>query len=124
MSQQPTTTFVVQKIIGPYVVDEIPPPLQITFKDCDANVIDLSSGYAVKFEIIRLGGTDPGSLGLGGSTLPDAVNGVTQYEWLNTDFQTAGMYRGVMWAANGTLRYSSIFYEWFVRDSLTTPGVS
>jgi len=123
MAHVATETFVTQEIIGPYVVDEIPPPLQITFKDCNSTIIDLS-GYTPKFEIIRLDGADPGNLGLGNSTIiAPPTDGITQYQWADTDFQTAGMYRGVMWAANGTLRYASIFFEWFVRDSLTTPGV-
>ena len=118
-----TATFVQQQIIGPYALDEIPAPLQITFKDCNGTIIDLN-GYTPKFEIIRLDGVTPPNMGLGNSTLIDSGNtGITQYEWVDTDFQTEGMYRGVMWAANGTLRYASIFFEWFVRDSLTTPGV-
>lgn len=115
-------TFVQQEIIGPYVVDEIPAPLQITFKDCNGTVIDLT-GYSLDFQIIRLDATTPSGVPAGNSTAVDAANGVTQYEWDAVDFQTAGMYRGVMWAANGTLRYASIFFEWFVRDSGTTPGV-
>jgi len=115
--------FVTQTLIGPYAKDEIPAPLQITFKDCDAAAIDLS-GYTTKFEIVRIdGGTDPGNLGEGVSTIPDEAGGITQYQWDANDFLTPGMFRGVMWAANGTLRYASVFFEWTVKDSLTTPGV-
>ena len=100
------------------------PPLQITFTDCNSNAIDLS-GFSVQFEIVSIdGATTPTGIAAGTSSIVgDATNGVTQYVWDAVDFQTAGMFRGVMWAANGTVRYASEFFEWFVRDSLTTPGV-
>lgn len=120
MSHVATETFIQQQLIGPYAVDEIPAPLQITFKDCNSTVIDLS-GFTPEFKIVRLDGADPGGLGLGSATIIDAANGVTQYEFVETDFETEGMYRGVMWCANGTLRYASVFFEWFIRDSLTIP---
>ena len=124
MSNVAAETFIKQTLIGPYAVGEIPPPLQITFTDCAGSIIDLS-GYSVSFSIVSIdGNATPSGVAAGiSSVVGDAVNGITQYVWEEADFQTEGMFRGVMWAANGTLRYSSEFFEWFVRDSLTTPGV-
>lgn len=120
MAHVATETFVQQTLIGPYAVDEIPAPLQITFKDCNNVILDLS-GFTPEFKIVRLDGTTPVGIGAGAATIPDPVNGLTQYEWAEIDFEEEGMYRGVMWCANGTLRYASIFFEWFIRDSLTVP---
>jgi hypothetical protein len=112
-------TFVDQQLIGPYAVGEIPAPLQITFKDiCDV-VMDLT-GFTAEFEIIRLDGTTPSNMGLGTPSIPDASNGITQYVWDYRDFLTEGHYRGVMWVGDGSQRYASEWFEWFVRDSLTT----
>jgi len=112
-------TFVTQQLIGPYVVDELPAPLQITFKDFQSNIIDLT-GFTATFDIIRLDGTTPTGIGAGIATIPSPASGLTQYAWALIDFQSAGMYRGVMWVRDGSQRYASEFFEWFVRDSQTT----
>lgn len=119
MTNIASETFVQQKLIGPYVIGEIPAPLLITFKDASNVVLDLSE-YTADFEIVRLDGDTPAGIGAGAASIPDEVGGVTQYVWESFDFQTEGLYRGVMWCGNGTLRYASEFFEWFIRDSLTS----
>ena len=112
-------TFIDQQLIGPYAIGEVPAPLQITFKDNDDVVMDLTS-YTASFEIIRLDDTTPSGIGAGVSSIPTPVSGITQYAWVAADFLTAGHYRGVMWVGDGSNRYSSEWFEWFVRDTGTT----
>jgi len=111
--------FTTQQIIGSYILGELPKALQITFKDDSDVVIDLT-GFTAKFEIVRLDGTDPGNLGQGTPSIVTEASGLTQYIWHANDLLTVGMYRGIMWVGDGTNRYGSDFFEWFVRDSLTT----
>lgn len=116
-------TFIDQQLIGPYAVGEKPAPLQITIKDSNSTVIDLT-GFTASFEITRLDGTDPSGLGGGTTTIPDESNGITQYAFSADDFSAEGHYRGVMWVGDGSVRYSSEWFEWFVRDSGTdTPDI-
>jgi hypothetical protein len=115
----PVNTWVEQNIIGPYVLGEKPTPLQISFTDSEGNALDLT-GFTAEFEIIQLDGDTPAGMGAGVSSIPDEANGTTQYVWLEADFQTAGMFRGVMWVGDGSQRYASEFFEWFIRDSSTT----
>jgi len=115
-----TAIYITQQIIGAYLKGEIPQAVQVTFKDDAGTVLDLS-GFTAQFEIIRIdGGTDPGNLGQGTPSIPTPLSGLTQYVWHANDLLTVGMYRGIMWVGDGTNRYGSEFFEWFVRDSLTT----
>jgi len=115
-------TFIKQYLIGPYAVGETPDALQISFKNSGGDALDLT-GYSLGFSIIRLDGDDPGGLAAGVSSLSDAANGVTQYQWDADDFLTEGHYRGVMWVTNGSIRRASEIFEWYVRDTGTTSPV-
>ena len=112
-------TFIKQQLIGPYAIGEIPSPLQITITDYDGAVIDLTD-FTAKFKIVRLDDDTPSGLATGSSTIFDASNGVTQYSFVAADFTTSGHYRGVMWVGDGSVRYSSDMFEWFIRDNGTT----
>lgn len=101
--------------IGPFAVDEIPQALQITFKDSNDVVIDLT-GYTAEFQIIAVDQVISG-LGAGTPTVESPeTNGVTQYVWAAADFTTAGLYRAQMWVGNGTNRLVSEVFEWFVEE--------
>lgn len=118
-----TAIYTAQQIIGSYVKGEIPLPLVISITDNNDAVLDLT-GFTAVFEIVRIDdGTDPGNLGDGTASIPTPLGGVTQYVWNANDFLTEGAFRGVMWVGDGTNRYSSEFFEWFVRDSTTTVPV-
>jgi len=112
--------YTTQQMIGAYLKGEIPQALQISFKNDAGAILDLS-GFTAQFEIIRIDdGVDPGNLGQGVSSVPTPSSGITQYVWHENDLLTVGMYRGIMWVGDGTNRYGSEFFEWFIRDSLTT----
>lgn len=115
----PVNTWVEQNIIGPYVLGEKPTPLQISFTDSDGNALDLT-GFTASIDIVRLDGTDPGNLGEGISTIPNLTGGIVQYAWAENDFLTEGMFRLVAWVGDGSQRYASEFFEFFVRNSSTT----
>lgn len=95
---------------GPYVVGEIPPPLQYQFQDSNGLAIDLT-GHTVKFSVREQYGTATEY----DAVLSDAANGIVQYAWTGGEFPTAGSYRSEFWAGNGTIRYASILIEFDVR---------
>lgn len=107
--------------IGPFTLGEKPEPLQITIQDFDGNAVSLSS-YTAKFVIESVDQTVNG-LGEGTSEIVTPASGITRYNWAVSDFTTAGFYRGQMWVGNGTYRYASDIFEWFVRDLTTAPSI-
>lgn len=107
--------------IGPFSLGEKPEPLQITIQDADGNAISLT-GYTVSFVIEAVDQTVAG-LGAGTSEIVTPASGITRYNWAAADFATAGLYRGQMWVGNGTYRYASDVFEWFVRDNTTAPSI-
>ena len=107
--------------LGPFSLGEKPEPLQITIQDADGNVINLT-GYTAKFVIKSVDQTVSG-LGGGVSDLVTPATGITRYTWAAADFTTAGFYVGQMWVGNGSLRYASDIFEWFVRSNTLAPSV-
>lgn len=95
---------------GPYVVGEIPPPLQYQFQDASGAAIDLT-GFTAKFSVREQYGTAVEF----SATVADAASGIVQYAWTGGEFPTAGSYRSEFWAGNGTIRYASILIEFDVR---------
>jgi len=107
--------------LGPFTKGEIPEPLQVTIQDVDGTAINLS-GFTASFKIEAVDQTVSG-LGAGTSSIPTAASGITQYAWVAADFTTAGFYRGQMWVGDGTNRYASEVYEWFVYDITDAPSI-
>lgn len=107
--------------IGPFSVGEKPEPLQITLQDADGAALTLT-GYTASFVIESVDETVSG-LAAGTSDIVTPASGITRYTWAAADFTTAGFYRGQMWVGNGTYRYASDIFEWFVRDVTTAPSI-
>lgn len=106
--------------IGPYVVGEIPPPLEYTFLDASGLAINLT-GYTVRFQQAEMHGggfVDPSTVV---ATLADAVAGRVTYAWVNGDFAQPGRYGGMFFVGNGTNRYASWLITWTVCASVDTP---
>lgn len=116
-----TLEFIDVTRIGPFSIGEKPEPLQITIQDYNGTAINLT-GYTATF-IIEAVDQTVSSLGGGTSSIPTPASGITQYIWHANDFLTAGLYRAQMWAGNGTYRYASKIFEWFVQDATTAPNV-
>lgn len=109
------------QVLGPYSIGEIPSAFQVTITDDSNNAIDLT-GFTAEFVIEAVDETIA-NLGLGTSDITNEVGGVTQYQWVATDFANAGHFRAQMWVGNGTVRYASDVFEWFVRDTTDAPSV-
>jgi len=116
-----TKEYVPVTRIGPFTLGEKPEPLQITLQDADGSAISLT-GYTAQFVIESIDQTVSG-LASGTSEIVTAASGITRYTWAAADFTTAGFYRGQMWVGNGTYRYASDVFEWFVRDLTTAPSI-
>lgn len=105
--------------IGPYVVGEIPPPLEYTFLDANGVAINLT-GFAVRFQRALVDGGFTGAVTLNGA-LSDAVNGKVTYTWTAADFPSPGRYGGMFFVGNGVNRYASWLITWTTCASVDTP---
>lgn len=106
--------------IGPYVVGEIPPPLEYTFLDSNGVVINLT-GYAVRFQRAEIVAGNYVEATTVPATLADAVNGKVLYPWTAADFAHPGRYGGMFFVGNGTNRYASWLITWTTCASVDTP---
>jgi hypothetical protein len=98
---------------GPYVVGEIPPPLQYQFLDSDGLPLNLL-GFTAKF-ICREQNGAPVTYT---ATFADAASGIAQFAWTGGEFPTSGSYLAEFWAGNGTNRYASILIRFSVRTAV------
>ena len=106
--------------IGPYVVGEIPPPLEYTFLDANGVAINLT-GFTVRFQRAEIaGGVFMNPTTLNGA-LADAVNGKVTYTWTAADFPHPGKYGGMFFVGNGTNRYASWLITWTTCASVDVP---
>lgn len=105
--------------IGPYVVGEIPPPLEYTFLDFNGVVINLT-GYTVRFQRAEILGAFTNAVTVN-ANLTDPVNGRVTYTWTAADFSSPGRYGGMFFVGNGTNRYASWLITWTTCASVDTP---
>ena len=114
-----TTDHVNVQRIGPYTKGEIPRALDITFKDLDGTVLNLT-GFSADMVIIAVDKVVAG-LGAGASTIPTPLLGLARYAITAADVAVAGMFRAQMWADAGTTRYASDVFEYIVEDITENP---
>lgn len=107
--------------IGPYVVGEIPPPLEYTFLDANGVAINLT-GFTVRFQRAEIDGGFANAVTVNGA-LSDAVNGKVTYSWIAADFSYPGRYGGMFFVGNGTNRYASWLITWTTCMSVDVPPV-
>lgn len=105
--------------IGPYVVGEIPPPLEYTFLDANGVAINLT-GFTVRFQRAEIDGGFANAVTVNGA-LSDAVNGKVTYSWIATDFSYPGRYGGMFFVGNGTNRFASWLITWTTCASVDVP---
>jgi hypothetical protein len=107
-----------QDTIGPYVVGEIPAPLEYQFLDYAGGPINLA-GYTAKFQRGERGNTAPFiNVVTLNAVITDAANGKVTYTWVASDFPAPGPYAGMFWVGNGTQRYASLLITWTVCASV------
>jgi hypothetical protein len=105
--------------IGPYVVGEIPIPLEYTFTDSNGVAINLT-GFTARFQRGEIDGTFTNAVTVN-ATITDAVNGKVTYTWTAADFAQPGRYGGMFFVGNGTNRYASWLITWTTCASVNTP---
>lgn len=99
--------------IGPFVVGEIPAPLQYQFLDQNGSAINVT-GYAARF-IYR----PPTGIAVDvAATVTDGPNGLVTYVWTGTEFALTGRYHAEMWIGNGVQRFASDRITWIVRSPI------
>lgn len=98
--------------IGPYVVGEIPAPLEYQFLDSAGSPINLT-GYTAKFQRgVKANATNYVSVATLNATVTDAANGKVTYTWVAADFSGPGTYGGMFYVGNGTNRFASLLITW------------
>lgn len=105
--------------IGPYVVGEIPPPLEYTFLDASGVAINLT-GFVARFQRAEIQGGFTGGVTVN-AAVTDPVNGKVTYTWTATDFPHPGRFGGMFFVGNGTNRYASWLIVWTTCASVDTP---
>lgn len=106
--------------IGPYTTGEAPEPIDVTIKDYDGNVVDLTD-FTPTVRIVSVDETISG-IGEGTASVPSPSSGVVRYTWAAADFANAGMYRLQVWVVHSSGRkYASDVFEYFVQTVTTAP---
>jgi hypothetical protein len=100
--------------IGPYVVGEIPAPLEYTFLESDGSPIDLT-GYTARFVVRPV---DSGISVTYNAAVTNPTGGVVTYTWGGTEFADPGPHWAQFWVGNSTNRFASLRLEYSVQDSV------
>ena len=105
--------------IGPYVVGEIPIPLEYTFVDSDGVPLHLN-GFTVRFQRGEIDGGFVNAVTVN-ATLTNGPGGVVTYDWTAADFPHPGRFGGMFFVGNGTNRYASWLITWTTCASVDVP---
>lgn len=102
----------------PFVVGEIPDPLEYQFLDGNGAPMPLA-GYSAKFSTRLVEGSVP-IVNNAAATISDAPNGKVTYAWTGAEFPYPGKYYAEFWIGNGTQRYASVRIKFTVRSTVST----
>ena len=105
--------------IGPYVVGEIPPPLEYTFLDATGAAINIT-GYAARFQQAEIDGGFTNAT-TSNAVVTDGANGKVTFTWTAANFAHPGRFGGMFFVGNGTNRYASWLITWTTCASVDTP---
>lgn len=110
--------------IGPFVVGEIPAPLEYQFLSNTGIALDIT-GFIAKFQWAARSNTeDPFINGATeDATISDPLNGLVRYTWDGDEFLAPGRYVGMFWVGNNVVRYASVLITWTTCLSVDTPPV-
>ncbi len=101
--------------LGAFAEGEVPPDLQITYRDFDNVVVDLTGFTNLQMNIEEeLAGTS--GFGTGTILLTDPAGGIVTYTWVRADMTTTGEYTAQAWVDNGTKYFASDLYIYTVYD--------
>lgn len=105
--------------LGAFAAGEVPPDLQVTFKDFDGVPVPLT-GFTPHMRITEELAGD-GGLGGGAISITDAPNGVAEYQWVRADMLNVGQYTAQAWVEDGNKYYASDLYTYTVYDGPGDP---
>ena len=105
--------------LGAFAEGEVPPDLQVSFKDYNGAVVNLA-GFTPHMRIQEDVDTSL-TLGAGTIAITDEPNGVVTYTWLRADMENEGRYTAQVWVNNGTKYYASDLYIYDVYDGPGEP---
>jgi len=106
--------------IGPYVVGEIPIPLEYQYVDSTGVPINLA-GFTARFQRGEVNGGGFDNAVTVNATISDAATGRVTYDWDPADFPHAGRFGGMFFVGNGTNRYASWLILWTTCASVDVP---
>ena len=105
--------------LGAFAEGEVPPDLQITFRDFNKVAVNLTGFTNLQMNIEEeLAGAGFGTGTLAATDLP---NGIVTYTWVKADMLTVGDYTAQAWVDNGTKFFASDLYIYSVYDGPGTP---
>lgn len=94
-----------------------PNSISYQWEEADGDPVDMTSGvWAGQARAEAVDGTAAADLGSGSIALNTGTATIS-YAWHTDDFAEVGVFRLILWAGNGTIRYGSAVFEWAVADS-------
>ncbi len=106
--------------LAAFAQGEVPPDLQITFRDFDKVPVPLTGFSNLQMNIQEELGEFV-TFGTGTIVVTDAPNGKVTYTWVRADFQPVGDFTAQAWVDNGTKFFGSDLYLYSVYDGPGTP---
>lgn len=102
--------------LGAFAAGEIPPPIQHTYRDFDAQPVDLDGFSTLAFNV-EATPTVEGPIGDGAiaRVLPYS-SGKVDYTWSATDMAEPATYTAQMWVSDGVNRFASDLFIYVVYD--------
>lgn len=109
--------------LGPFTRWEKQPALEVTFQDATQTAIDIS-GFDVEATWKVLNQSPPDTPNTFACTLSsDGTDGKVTVPWGTANpspFSTVGTVELEVWASNGTVRYASEIFRFYVRAAVAT----
>ncbi len=106
--------------LAAFAQGEVPPDLQITFRDFDKQPVNLTGFANLQMNIQEELG-EFAAFGTGVIVITDAAGGIVTYTWVRADFLTIGEFTAQAWVNNGTKYFASDLYVYSVYDG---PGTA
>jgi hypothetical protein len=106
--------------LGAFAQGEVPPDLEVAFKDSDGVEVNLT-GFTPHIRIAEELNKGAANLGTGAITIPTPADGKAVYVWVRDDMANVGQYQAQAWVTDGTKYYASDLYNYTVYDGPGDP---
>lgn len=108
--------------LGAFAAGEVPPPLTVTYRDFDNNVVDISGMSQHQVNIDEELDSNSNPLGTGVVSFEtDGTDGKVTYTWVRDDMIDVGEYTCQVWVNNGANYFASDLYRYSVYDGPGDP---